>query len=152
MIVGSSQVNIQFAASVSTESLKKFLMGQQNGKSTQDAALALDIVMRQIPSNRFTPVGRSFFPLDGHGSQYLGEGCEAQFGFYQSIRPSQWKAMLVNIDGKKSQSISANQKIKFYVLKVYIYLHKQSFNNKPEKINGENERRFGVVIDIMVSL
>ena len=61
---------------------------------------ALDIVMRQIPSNRFTPVGRSFFPLDGYGSKYLGEGCEVQFGFYQSVRPSEWKAMLVNIDGK----------------------------------------------------
>ena len=77
-------------------------MGQENGKSTQDAVQALDIVMRQIPSNRFTPVGRSFFPLDGKGSKDLGEGCEVQFGFYQSVRPSQWKAMLVNIDGKKS--------------------------------------------------
>ena len=75
-------------------------MGQQNGKSAQDAVQALDIVMRQIPSNHFIPVGRSFFPLDGYGSKYLGEGCEVQFGFYQSIRPSQWKAMLVNIDGK----------------------------------------------------
>ena len=94
------QVKIQFAASVSIESLRKFLMGQQNGKSAQDAVQALDIVMRQIPSNHFTPVGRSFFPLDGYGAKDLGEGCEVQFGFYQSIRPSQWKAMLVNIDGK----------------------------------------------------
>ena len=94
------QVKIQFAAAVSIDSLKKFLMGQQNGNSAQDALQALDTVMRQIPSNRFTPVGQSFFPLDGYGSQYLGEGCELQFGFYQSIKPSQWKAMLVNIDGK----------------------------------------------------
>lgn len=93
------QVKIQFAASVSIDSLNKFLDGQQNGKSAQDAVQALDIVMRQVPSNRFTPVGRSFFPLNGRG-QPLGEGCEVHFGFYQSIRPSQWKAMLVNIDGK----------------------------------------------------
>lgn len=94
------QVKIQFAASVSIESLRKFLMGQQNGKSAQDAVQALDIVMREMPSHHFTPVGRSFFPLDGYGSKYLGEGCEVQFGFYQSMRPSQWKVMLVNIDGK----------------------------------------------------
>ena len=94
------QVKILFAAAVSIDSLKKFLMGQQNGKSAQDAVQALDIVMRQVPSNHLTAVGRSFFPLDGYGSKYLGEGCEVQFGFYQGIRPSQWKAMLVNIDGK----------------------------------------------------
>ena len=94
------QVKIQFAASVSIESLRKFLTGQQNGKSAQDAVQALDIVMREMPSHHFTPVGRSFFPLDGYGSKYLGEGCEVQFGFYQSMRPSQWKVMLVNIDGK----------------------------------------------------
>ena len=100
------QVKIQFAASVSIESLKKFLEGQQNGKTAQDAVQALDIVMRQIPSNQFTPVGRSFFPFNGRGRP-LGEGCEVQFGFYQSIRPSQWKAMLVNIDGK-SYTIPCN--------------------------------------------
>ena len=94
------QVKIQFAASVSIDSLKRFLEGQQNGKTAQDAVQGLDIVMRQIPSNRFTPVDRSFFPLDGYGSKYLGEGCEVQFGFYQTVRPSEWKAMLVNIDGK----------------------------------------------------
>lgn len=75
-------------------------MGKQNGKMAQDAVQALDIVMRQIPSFQFTPVGRSFFPMDGYGSRPLGEGCEVQFGFYQSIRHSEWKAMLVNIDGE----------------------------------------------------
>ena len=44
-------------------------MGQQNGNSAQDAVQALDTVMRQIPSKRFTPVGQSFFPLDGYGSK-----------------------------------------------------------------------------------
>ena len=75
-------------------------MGKQNGKMAQDAVQALDIVMRQIPSFRFTPVGRAFFPMDGYRSQPLGEGCEVQFGFYQSVRHSEWKAMLVNIDGE----------------------------------------------------
>ena len=95
------QVKIQFAASVSLVALKKFLMGQQNGKAAQDAVQGLDIVLRQIPSYQFTPVGRSFFPFDSRCAKPLGEGCEVQFGFYQSVRHSEWKAMLVNIDGKR---------------------------------------------------
>ena len=35
----------------------------------------------------------------GNTEEYIGEGCEVKFGFYQSVRPSQWKVMLVNIDG-----------------------------------------------------
>ena len=65
----------------------------------QDAVQALDIVMREMPSHCYTPVGRSFFPFDGQGRP-LGEGCEVQFGFYSSVRHSEWKAMLLNIDGK----------------------------------------------------
>ena len=52
----------------------------------------------QMPSNLFTSIGRAFFPMDGQGRS-IGEGCEVKFGFYQSARPSQWKVMLVNIDG-----------------------------------------------------
>ena len=76
-------------------------MGKQNGKAAQDAVQGLDIVLRQMPSYRFTPVGRSFFPFDSRRARPLGEGCEVQFGFYQGVRHSEWKAMLVNIDGKK---------------------------------------------------
>ena len=70
----------------------------------QDAVQALDIVVRQMPSLRYTPVGRSFFPFDGQGRP-LGEGCEVQFGFYSSIRHSEWKAMLVNIDGENCNHV-----------------------------------------------
>jgi len=91
------QVKIQFEAVVSLRELRDFLMGKQSGKMVQRAVQALDIVVRQIPSYQFTPVGRSFFALDGHP---VGEGCEVKFGFRQSIRHSEWKAMLVNIDGE----------------------------------------------------
>jgi len=89
------KVKIQFEAVVSLRELRDFLMGKQSGKMVQRAVQALDIVVRQIPSYQFTPVGRSFFALDGHP---VGEGCEVKFGFRQSIRHSEWKAMLVNID------------------------------------------------------
>ena len=84
--------------------LNNFLSGEQNGKIPQDAVQALDIVVRQMPSMYYTPVGRSFFPFDGQGRP-LGEGCEVKFGFYSSIRHSEWKAMLVNIDGELLQLV-----------------------------------------------
>ena len=76
----------------------------------QDAVQALDIVMREMPSHYYTPVGRSFFPFDGQGRP-LGEGCEVRFGFYSSVRHSEWKAMLVNIDGKQDDDFNKNMYI-----------------------------------------
>ena len=40
-----------------------------------------------------------FVKPTGNTEEYIGEGCEVKFGFCQSVRPSQWKVMLVNIDG-----------------------------------------------------
>ena len=96
----SLQVKIQFVASVSLLELKKVLSGKQSGEIPQDAVRALDIVMREMPSLHYTPIERSFFPFDGPG-RLLDERCEVQVGFYSSVRHSEWKAMLVNIDGKQ---------------------------------------------------
>lgn len=63
-----------------------------------DAILALDVVMRHLPSMVYTPVGRSFFSSPDGYYHPLGGGREVWFGFHQSVRPSQWKMML-NIDG-----------------------------------------------------
>ncbi|EDO38584.1 predicted protein, partial [Nematostella vectensis] len=65
----------------------------------QDAIQGMDIVLRQMPSMKFTAVGRCFFPPPNGHCHDLGGGCELWTGFYQSVRPSQWKTMLLNIDG-----------------------------------------------------
>ena len=96
----SNQVKVQFAGQVSLIELKNYLDGKGNGKAPQDAIQALDIVMRQMPSLHFMPVGRSFFPRSDGFSCPLGEGCEVRFGFYQTVRHSEWKVPLLNIDGK----------------------------------------------------
>lgn len=97
------KVCIKFAAHVNLTELTDFLSGKiSNSKLPQDSIQALDIVLRQQPNLSFTPVGRSFFPLPGSDNnrpQSLGGGCEVWFGYYQSVRPSQWKSMLINIDG-----------------------------------------------------
>ena len=83
------------------------MSGEQNGKIPQNAVQALDIVVRQMPSMYYTPVGRSFFAFDCQGRP-LGEGCEVKFGFYSSICHSEWKAMLVNIDGELLQFVKSH--------------------------------------------
>ena len=69
--------------------------------------MAKYLKMRQIPSMYYTPVGRSFFAFDGQGRP-LGEGGEVKFGFYSSIQHSEWKAMLVNIDGELLQFLKSH--------------------------------------------
>ncbi|CCD73272.1 Protein argonaute-1 [Caenorhabditis elegans] len=70
-----------------------------------EAVQSIDVILRHLPSLKYTPVGRSFFTPPGvmkpgmqmHQESKLGGGREVWFGFHQSVRPSQWKMML-NID------------------------------------------------------
>lgn len=82
-----------------------------------DPVLALDVVMRHLPSMIYTPVGRSFFSSPEGYYHPLGGGREVWFGFHQSVRPSQWKMML-NIDGKilgKIQNFLNFHLVEFFV-------------------------------------
>jgi hypothetical protein len=45
--------------------------------------------LRELPTQRFCPVGRSFYSPNLGRRQSLGEGLESWRGFYQSIRPTQ---------------------------------------------------------------
>ncbi|XP_014671419.1 PREDICTED: protein argonaute-2-like isoform X2 [Priapulus caudatus] len=91
------KVSIKWAAQVSLVNLKNMVEGKTN-IVPYDAIQALDVVMRQLPSMRYTPVGRSYFsPPSSNDNNSLGGGRDVWFGFYQSVRPSQWKMML-NID------------------------------------------------------
>ena len=90
---------MQFAAKVNLSELEAFLSNNGCGKMPQEAVQAIDIVLRQIPSCSFISVGRSFFPMEG-GVYPLDKVCDVRSGFIQSVRPSQWKKMLVNIDGR----------------------------------------------------
>ncbi|KAF0286701.1 Protein argonaute-2 [Amphibalanus amphitrite] len=89
-------VSIRWEAQVSLYELEEALEGRQRAIPT-DAVQALDVVMRHLPSMKYTPVGRSFFSAPEGYYHPLGGGREVWFGFHQSVRPSQWKMML-NID------------------------------------------------------
>ena len=90
------RVTIKWVARVSLFSLKLALEGRLHGIPFE-AIQALDVVMRHLPSMRYSPVGRSFFSAPDGYTPPLGGGREVWFGFHQSMRPSQWKMML-NID------------------------------------------------------
>ena len=80
-----------------------------------EAIQALDVILRHLPSMKYTPVGRSFFspPIDNIENG-LGGGREVWFGYHQSIKPSKWK-MSLNIDGTCHLS-SYVKESHFYIL------------------------------------
>lgn len=88
------RVTIKFAAKADLHHLGEFLSGRQLD-APQDALQVLDIVLRELPTERFNPVGRSFYSPEKR--YLLGEGLESWQGFYQSIRPIQM-GLSLNMD------------------------------------------------------
>ncbi|CAF0775064.1 unnamed protein product [Rotaria sordida] len=90
------KVQIKWVAQVSLVSLQEALQGQ-GPPVPNEAVSALDVIMRHLPSMKYTPVGRSFFSPPDVQYNPLGGGREVWFGFHQSVRPSYWR-MSLNID------------------------------------------------------
>ncbi|PSR96509.1 Protein argonaute like, partial [Actinidia chinensis var. chinensis] len=90
------KVVIKLAARADLHHLELFLQGRQ-ADAPQEALQVLDIVLRELPTMRYCPVGRSFYSPDMGRRQPLGEGLESWRGFYQSIRPTQM-GLSLNID------------------------------------------------------
>ncbi|CAB0034814.1 unnamed protein product [Trichogramma brassicae] len=105
------RVVIKWVAQVSLFALEEALEGRTR-QIPYDAILALDVVMRHLPSMTYTPVGRSFFSSPDGYYHPLGGGREVWFGFHQSVRPSQWKMML-NIDVSATAFYKAQPVIEF---------------------------------------
>uniref|UniRef100_A0A0E0NJ26 Uncharacterized protein n=1 Tax=Oryza rufipogon TaxID=4529 RepID=A0A0E0NJ26_ORYRU len=90
------KVVIKFAARADLHHLAMFLAGRQ-ADAPQEALQVLDIVLRELPTARYSPVARSFYSPNLGRRQQLGEGLESWRGFYQSIRPTQM-GLSLNID------------------------------------------------------
>ncbi|KAF8686896.1 hypothetical protein HU200_043403 [Digitaria exilis] len=90
------KVVIKFAARADLRRLEQFIAGRQ-AEAPQEALQVLDIVLRELPTARYAPFGRSFFSPDLGRRRSLGEGVESWRGFYQSIRPTQM-GLSLNID------------------------------------------------------
>ncbi|KAL5983193.1 hypothetical protein ACLOJK_017277 [Asimina triloba] len=87
---------IKFAACADLHHLRLFLEGRQ-ADAPQEALQVLDIVLRELPSSRYSSVGRSFYSPRLGTRMPLGDGLESWHGFYQSIRPTQM-GLSLNID------------------------------------------------------
>lgn len=109
MILG--RVAMKWVAQVSLYALEEALEGRTR-QIPLDAIMALDVVLRHLPSMTYTPVGRSFFSSPDGYYHPLGGGREVWFGFHQSVRPSQWKMML-NIDVSATAFYKAQPVIDF---------------------------------------
>ncbi|XP_068651672.1 protein argonaute MEL1-like [Aristolochia californica] len=90
------KVAIRLVSRPDLHNLMQFLAGRQRD-IPQETIQVLDIVLRESPSLRYTPLGRSFFSRDFGQPEILGEGLECWRGFYQSVRPTQM-GLTVNID------------------------------------------------------
>ena len=109
----SFQCTLKFKTKISLYNLKLFLDAKvQDVPFPLEAITALDVVMRHLPSMKYTPVGRSFFSQPVGNHPQLGGGREVWFGFHQSMRPSQWKMML-NIDVSATAFYKSQPVIKF---------------------------------------
>jgi eukaryotic translation initiation factor 2C len=105
------RVSIKWVGRISMGLLKQVLDGAKKD-IPYEAVQALDVVLRHLPSLKYTPVGRSFFSAPHSQNPPLGGGREVWFGFHQSIRPSQWKMML-NIDVSATAFYKAQSVIDF---------------------------------------
>ena len=78
------KVTVKWVAQVSLFSLEQALEGKHN-QIPFETIQALDVVLRHLPSMKYIPVGRSFFPpLEGHHHPLESER-EFWFGFHESV-------------------------------------------------------------------
>jgi eukaryotic translation initiation factor 2C len=84
------------AAEINTELLHRFIEGKQSqDNAVLTAIMALNVVIRMGPNQKFPFNTRSFFTPEGR--KPIGGGLELWRGFFQSIRPSEDR-MYLNID------------------------------------------------------
>uniref|UniRef100_A0A7I4BGJ8 Argonaute family member n=1 Tax=Physcomitrium patens TaxID=3218 RepID=A0A7I4BGJ8_PHYPA len=105
------KVVIKFAARADLHHLGEFLAGRQ-ADAPQEALQVLDIVLRELPTHRYSPVGRYFYSPDLGTRRPLGDGLESWRGFYQSIRPTQM-GLSLNIDMSSTAFIEPKTVIEF---------------------------------------
>ncbi|KAG1330043.1 protein argonaute PNH1 [Cocos nucifera] len=105
------KVAIRFVARADLHHLHQFIAGKQAG-APQEALHVLDIVLRELSSQRYISIGRSFYSPDIRKPERLGDGLQSWCGFYQSIRPTQM-GLSLNIDMSSTAFIEPLPVIEF---------------------------------------
>ncbi|KAJ4755541.1 Argonaute family protein [Rhynchospora pubera] len=92
------RVNIRLVSKLTGENLNKYLKEKDGSiPLPQDYLHALDIVLREGPSESCISVGRSLYTCSMGGQRDIGGGVVGMRGFFQSLRPTQ-QGLSLNLD------------------------------------------------------
>ncbi|KAJ7878523.1 argonaute-like protein [Mycena olivaceomarginata] len=90
------KIKLARVAKINTEILKRFIAGQQSQDNAVSTALmALNVVIKMDPAQRFPTKGRSFFTPSE--TRNLGSGMVLWRGYFQSVRPT-LDRLSINVD------------------------------------------------------
>ncbi|KAM0886935.1 hypothetical protein ACQ4PT_029393 [Festuca glaucescens] len=138
------KVVIRFAARVDLHRLEQYIAGKQ-AEAPQEALQVLDIVLRQLPTARYEPCGRSFFSPDLGRRRSLGDGIESWRGFYQTIRPTQM-GLSLNINMSATSFFEPLPVIDFVAQLLNTAIHSRSLSDA-ERVKIKKALR-GVKVEV----
>lgn len=93
------RVNIKLVSKLDGKDLNGYLNkeGDECIPLPQDYLHALDVVLREGPTEKCVPLGRSFYSRSMGGAKEIGGGAVGLRGFFQSLRPTQ-QGLALNVD------------------------------------------------------
>nr|XP_019709954.1 protein argonaute 7 [Elaeis guineensis] len=92
------RVNIRLASKLSGLDLNRYLKEEDDGiPLPQDYLHALDVALRESPTENCIPMGRSLYTSSMGGVKDIGGGAVGLRGFFQSLRPTQ-QGLSLNVD------------------------------------------------------
>ncbi|MQL87641.1 hypothetical protein Taro_020185 [Colocasia esculenta] len=95
------RVNIKLVSKLAGQELSKYLSDEPEEEDCvplpQDYLHALDVVLRESPTEHCIPIGRSLFSSSMGGTKDIGGGAIGLRGFFQSLRPTQ-QGLALNVD------------------------------------------------------
>ena len=101
----TNRVVIAHAAEVDLSMIQEFINRKRPYTTAVDrqdefdkgrtAINAFEVILKQLPQSRHVNVMRSFYFKPHQGEPFnLGEGCDIWEGYFQSLRPGQWKPFI----------------------------------------------------------
>lgn len=93
------RINIKLVSKINGKDLSNYLSkeGDDWVPLPQDYLHALDVVLRENPTEKCVPVGRSFYSSSMGKTREIGGGAVGFRGFFQSLRPTQ-QGLALNVD------------------------------------------------------
>ncbi|XP_019433398.1 PREDICTED: protein argonaute 7 [Lupinus angustifolius] len=93
------RINIKLVSKIDGKELSNYLSKEGDDwiPLPQDYLHALDVVLRESPTEKCIPLGRSFYSNSMGRSKDIGGGAVGLRGFFQSLRPTQ-QGLALNVD------------------------------------------------------